>query len=223
MSGQINSGDFFGDQIFNLSSVKEFENFVEVGTWNGQGSTKCFMDAILYRNDPSKLYTVEANIEFFEQASKYWQPLVSLNRIPYEKLEMLYGRVIEAEELIPIDEIKNHKIYNKHPWLEWRERNVSEYQMCENITEKLPESIDVLLLDGGQFSTLAEWERLKSRTKVILLDDTTTFKTEKIRNELIESDEWVVVFDKLNYRNGIFAACRTEHQHLISLNSGLTI
>ena len=42
MAGQINRGDFFGDQIFNLSSVKQFENFVEVGTWNGQGSTKCF-------------------------------------------------------------------------------------------------------------------------------------------------------------------------------------
>ena len=74
---------------------------------------------------------------------------------------MLYGRIIEADQLITIDEIKNHKIFNKHPWLEWRERNVSEYQMCENVTKKLPETIDVLLLDGGQFSTLAEWETLK--------------------------------------------------------------
>jgi len=215
MAGQINRGDFFGDQIFNLSSVEQFENFVEVGTWNGQGSTKCFMDAILYRNDISKLYTVEANIKFYEEAKSYWQPLLSLNRIPYEKIEMLYGRIIEADQLITIDEIKNHKIFNKHPWLEWRERNVSEYQMCENVTKKLPETIDVLLLDGGQFSTLAEWETLKNRTKVILLDDTTTFKTEKIRNELIENNNWKVVFDNLNYRNGIFIACRKKYFNLV--------
>ena len=220
MPGQINRGDFFGEQIFNLSSIKEFKNFVEVGTWNGQGSTKCFMDAIMYRNDQSKHYTVEANIEFFKQASSYWQPLISLNRTPYEKMKMLYGRLVETADLIAIDEIKNHEIYNKHPWLEWRERNISEYQMCDNITGELPEEIDVLLLDGGQFSTRAEWDRLKDRTKVIMLDDTTTFKTEKIRDQLIADDDWAVIFDNLNYRNGIFIACRKQYKHLLESNVG---
>jgi len=215
VAGQINRGDFFGDEIYRFSLIKEFKNFVEVGTWNGEGSTKCFMDAILYRHDNACLYSIEANIEFYEQAKKFWMPILALRRTPGIKLNMLYGRLIEKEELVTIEEVRKHKIFNQHPWLEWRARNISEYEVCDNILEKIPEEIDVLLLDGGQFSTRAEFNKLKDRTKVVMLDDTTTFKTEKIRQELVEDSAWTVVFDDLQLRNGIFIACRTEFVNLL--------
>jgi hypothetical protein len=122
---------------------------------------------------------------------------------------MLYGRIIEKNELLPIEEIKEHKIFNQHPWLQWRERNSSEYDACDNVLDQLPEKIDVLLLDGGQFSTLAEWEKLKKRTQIILLDDTKTFKTEKIREEILkDTNTWEVVFDDTSLRHGTFIASK---------------
>ena len=70
MAGQVNRGSLFGERIYQYSSNKNFKNFVDIGTWNGQGSTKCFADAILKRSDDSSLYSLEANIEFYNQILK---------------------------------------------------------------------------------------------------------------------------------------------------------
>jgi len=213
MAGQMNRGTFIGDMIYNLSLMKCFDNYVEVGTWNGEGSTKCVMDGLLQRpDDNSCLYSVEANIEFYNQAKAYWETfgLVEPNR-----LHLLYGRLIEIDELISIEEIERDKNFHENPWLEWRERNIKEYGECENVIERLPEEIDVLLLDGGQFSTRIEYEKLKDRIKVIVLDDTTTFKTKDIKNKIVASpDEWTTIFDIRYERAGIFMACKSEFEDL---------
>ena len=208
MSGQINRGTFFGDQIYSLSFNNNFKNYVEVGTWNGQGSTKCFMDALLQRNDESTLYSLEANAEFYNQAKRYWDPLVLTVRTITPKLHLLYGRIIEAGELVSAEEVLTHSRFHQHPWLQWRNRNIKEYGQCENVIHQLPAEIDVLLLDGGQFSTRAEFHRLKDRTKIVLLDDTQSFKTERAREDMI-------IFDDVYDRHGVFMACRNEYVHML--------
>ena len=175
MAGQVNRGRLFGERIYQYSSNKNFKNFVEVGTWNGQGSTKCFMDALLERSDSSCLYSLEANIEFHTQAMNFWSPFLFGPFMAHRKLNLLFGRIIEVKDLVSIEEIKNHEIFKQHPWLEWRDRNIKEYGECKNVVDQLPAEIDVLCLDGGQFSTRAEFDTLKERTKVIMLDDTNTF------------------------------------------------
>ena len=137
-------------------------------------------------------------------------------RSPTIKLHLLYGRIIEAEELVSAEEVQKHSRFQQHPWLEWRTRNIKEYGQCENILEQLPKEIDVLLLDGGQFSTRAEFNKLKDRTKIVLLDDTMSFKTEKAREDILaDSESWTVVFDEIADRHGVFMACRTEFAHLL--------
>lgn len=211
MAGQVNRGSHFGEHIYKFSLYPEFKNYVEVGTWNGEGSTKCFMDALFGRFDDSCLYTVEANIEFYDQASKYWDTHTMLYRGPYDKLHLLYGRLIEVEDLVSEEEVRAHPIFPQHPWLEWRNRNIKEYGECENIAAKLPDEIDVLLLDGGQFSTRGEFDLLKDRSKVVMLDDTNTFKTEKIRQEILENpDTWSILVDLPGDRHGFTIACKKE-------------
>ena len=216
MTGQVNRGTYFGDQVYKLSLNKRFKNYVEVGTWNGQGSTKCFMDGLLYRPDNSCLYSLEANIEFYKEAQSYWNPILMTSRAASPKLHLLYGRLIEVEDLVTIEEVQAHQIFKQHPWLEWRARNIKEYNECENVVDKLPSEIDVLFLDGGQFSTRSEFGALKDRTKIVLLDDTTTFKTEKIRDEILSNPEtWSIIFDNKLDRHGIFMACKTEFVDLL--------
>lgn len=218
MAGQVNRGSFFGEQVYKLASNRKFKNYVEIGTWNGEGSTKCFMDAIFQRLDDSCLYSIEANKEFYDQATKFWESKISTIKIPFNKLNLIYGRIIEVEDLTPEEEIKNHKIFKDHPWLTWRNRNIKEYNMCENVIDKLPSTIDVLFLDGGQFSTPAEWKKLKDRTNVVMLDDTNTYKTEKIRQEIVnDPDNWEIIFDKESDRHGIFMAARHEVKKILNL------
>ena len=68
MAGQINRGSSAGEAIYTLSSDKNNMVFVETGTWNGQGSTKCFMDALFQRNDDSMLYSIESHKDFYDKA-----------------------------------------------------------------------------------------------------------------------------------------------------------
>lgn len=221
MPGQINRGSFLGEWVYKLSINKNFKNYVEVGTWNGQGSTKCFVDGLTTRLDESALYSLEANIEFYEEATRYWSPLQAVMKHSVPKLHLLYGRLIEPEELVGEGEVRNHARFKQHPWLEWRERNIKEYGQCDNVLDQLPSEIDVLLLDGGQFSTRAEFHKLKDRTKVVLLDDTQSFKTEKARADMLADPEtWSVVVDNESDRHGIFIACRKEYRHLLDIDLG---
>tara|TARA_R110000744_G_scaffold33972_12_gene79508 strand:- start:2478 stop:3152 length:675 start_codon:yes stop_codon:yes gene_type:complete len=216
MAGQINRGSFLGECVYKLSVNKEFKNYVEVGTWNGEGSTKCFMDGLMSRFDDSTLYSLEANIQFYEEATRYWAPILMVMKLPSPKLHLLYGRIVEATELVSEEEVREHSRFGQHPWLEWRERNIKEYGQCKSVLDQLPDEIDVLLLDGGQFSTRAEFHKLKDRSKVVLLDDTQSFKTERARLDMLADPEtWTVIVDNLLDRHGIFIACRTEYQHLL--------
>ena len=215
MTGQINRGTPFGEKIFEYASNKNFNNFVEIGTWNGEGSTKCFMDAVLSRTDESQLYSLEANIEFFNQSFNYWS-FLTMGPASFQKLFLLYGRIIEVEDLISIEEVKKHPIFTEHPWIEWRERNIKEYNQCENVLEQLPDEIDVLCLDGGQFSTRSEFNALKERTKVVMLDDTRTFKTESIRHEILSNPSlWEVVEDNRSQRHGFMISIKKEYAHML--------
>jgi len=70
----------------------------------------------------------------------------------------------------------------------------------------MPDKIDLLLLDGGEFSTLSEFNKLYSRSKYILLDDTNTTKCNKVSKILIEDNNFELIFDEqTDDRNGFMA------------------
>jgi hypothetical protein len=66
---------------------------------------------------------------------------------------------------------------------------------------QIPEHIDFLLLDGGEFSTYEEWKKLKDRTKIVALDDTKVLKSKQIREELLTNPDYEKIVDSED-RNG---------------------
>ena len=54
---------FKGVKIRNLASMVENKTFLEIGTWNGLGSTKQFVDILNTRNDDYIFYSLECNSE----------------------------------------------------------------------------------------------------------------------------------------------------------------
>jgi len=216
MSGQIQRGSKMGELLYQICSIKEFKNIVEFGAWDGQGSTKCIMDAILQRNDDSILYSLEAEKEFYDKAVSYWNPIVSLIR-GRKKLELIFGRITNIDELLSEQDIRNHPCWNLYgeKWIDWRNGNIQMYEKCSNVFQRIPTDVDVLVLDGGNYSTAAEWEKLKDRTKVVFGDDSTTIKTSQIREEVLRSDDWKMIEDDLNDRQGFFVACKKEYYDLI--------
>ncbi len=199
MPGQINNNTEFGQILYDLSCNKEYMSYVEIGTWNGQGSTKCIMDGLLSRRDLSILYSLETNKKFYDMAYDYWAPQLAMYRVP--KLNLIYGRIVEATDISSVEDIQQYDEYDSR-YLDWRSEDEENYQKCENVIDKLPEQIDVLLLDGGEFTSYAEYSVLKDRTKVLVLDDTRVYKNKKVRSELIGNDNWKLLYDNLQDRNG---------------------
>ena len=122
-----------------------------------------------------------------------------------EKLKLVLGRIIEPSEVMTLEDIEKSEVQLDHPdWKDWLINDMKQYNLadCKNICDDLPEKIDVLLLDGGEFSSYAEYLRLKDRTKIILLDDSNVLKNYKVKKELLSSDKWLLLLDYSHERNG---------------------
>ena len=65
-AGQILRGSSFGDIIYDIAKQTKYKNYLEIGTWCGRGTTKCFLDGIIQRKDSASLYALETNQRFFE-------------------------------------------------------------------------------------------------------------------------------------------------------------
>ena len=66
----------------------------------------------------------------------------------------------------------------------------------------LPEIFDVLLLDGGEFTTYYEFQILKNRCKILLLDDINFDKCKLIVQEIKLDNSWKIIKEEKNMRNG---------------------
>ena len=205
--GQIrrNTDSVFGDILKAYALNPKFKIFVEIGTWTGRGSTVCFMDGLLKRFDGVKLYSLETDPNFYSIACNFWNSVaVTLAKrenvdIPTaqsyidSRLELMHGRIVETEDIFGEEEIQEFENYTKDytkDYNTWRENDIKCYKTCKNILHNLPDNIDVLLLDGGEFSTYQEFLILRDRTKLIMLDDTQELKCKKVVEELEADDQW---------------------------------
>jgi len=194
-NGQINMNSKFGTCIFNICSDNTIRNIIEVGTWNGQGSTTCVMNGILKRSN-STLYSIEANSNMYNRAINFWKKydtkknLVLINGTLHNKIADLNELNILYNNNIPY--------YNEH--------YVSEKQMIEKssiINIENIQDVDVIILDGGEYTTLEDFNILiQKNPKYICLDDTNVYKCKNIRYTLLNDNNWVIYDENLNDRNG---------------------
>jgi hypothetical protein len=86
----------------------------------------------------------------------------------------------------------------------WFEQDAQAINTCPDVGDLLPEKIDLLLLDGGEFSTNAEFRKLESRSRMIALDDTNARKCLKIREYVLANpQDYDIIMDDVTDRNGV--------------------
>jgi hypothetical protein len=194
--GQI-SNDEFSKDIETYASNLDFKYFLEIGTWNGLGSTMCFVNGLKNRKDDYIFYSLECNKDKCADAVKLYEGR--------EQIHIL-NEVIWNEE--PSDFYKIFpQCLTDSTYKYWNEIDIINMKRCNLFLNRqnLPEKFDVILLDGGEFTTYYEFQLLKDRCKILMLDDINTDKCKLIVQEICSDPTWKVI-KRMNVRNGYLIA-----------------
>ena len=219
--GQITASSQMGTFLKDLAKNTVFQKYVEIGTWKGQGSTKCIGEELLNRNDDSILYTVDIDVGMYEEARHYWDPILAL--YCRQKIMFFLGVVVGPEGVVSFEECAQFLDFvgtpeRKTQYRGWHRGTMHGFEnnIYINVIDKLPKEIDVLLLDSGELTSHAEFHNLNDRgnVKVVVLDDINVFKNYKLHNELCKNDNWEMIAHS-NIRHGWSAFCHKQHLELL--------
>lgn len=181
------------ENILNKCSVK---NIVEVGTWNGLGSTKMIINLIKNHKERINFFSVESDKLCYKIARQNLK-----NDSSFVKL--ILGRVYDMDDLSYVTKESIFEFGYNEIQYEWWVQDLRRYKKNKNILNKLPKKIDILLLDGGEFSTFADFLALYTRTKYLILDDTKTYKQHLVLDFIKNNGEKFEAVVDLNIRNGM--------------------
>lgn len=192
MMGQINMDSNAGKWLHSISSRNDVKTIVEIGTWHGGGSTNCIYQAI--KNTDKKLISLEINTEMYNNARQLYNDK--------KEVELIFGKL--TDNLVDLTKLDQFFFsdYSFHVKNSWRDQDLIHLSNCKNVLDLLPDKIDFLVLDGGEFSSLEEFHLLKNRSSIIFLDDVRppTIKNYLVREELLKTSK--LIFEDLVDRNG---------------------
>lgn len=203
--GQINRGSLLGEYIFKFSKDPNINTIVEIGTWNGLGTTKCIYDGIIEgRKKDFLVISLECNLARHLEAKQ--------NLLPLRNFNLIHGTIVTMEEVAPLMQKEIEEI-RKLPWLDEESLHLKTTPL---VLDQIPEKIDLLILDGGEFSSSLEFEKLYKRARYIILDDTAPdlqwignhiLKNSEVRKYVLaHPEEFKIIEDKPKERNG-FLIC----------------
>ena len=193
--GQIQLNSELGKVLYNFCrNDRNIKTVVEIGTWYGAGSTECIINGL---NDSKKdnisFLTLETNQQMYQVAVNWWK-----GRLP-GWANLIHGGIVNSSEMDQSNLGYQHPDESK-----WFEEDKVALLSCPNVLNELPNEIDLLFLDGGEFTTKAEFFKLENRSKIIILDDTTNRKCKDIRTLVMDNQtKYKILFDQPECRNGI--------------------
>lgn len=194
LRGQI-CNDRFSEIIRQFSKNKDYKSFLEIGTWNGLGSTKQFIDELKNRDDDYIFFSLECNIEKSQYAKNLYMDL---------------SKVHILNEVLYRDDPANFYDIFPQVFEKWHCVDMENMKKCNLFLERdnLPKIFDVVLLDGGEFTTYFEFQLIKDRCKYLLLDDIKVEKCTKIVEEIkSEPNKWEIIEENKATRNG-YLVCK---------------
>lgn len=162
MIGQINLNSKAGKCIYDLCKQNDVSTIVEIGTWNGCGSTKCVTEAI--SGTDKQIISIEVDQSMYLTATKVHQD--------NSNITIINGYI--TDKTINFDDLGDEYFTDydrtiKKKWLDEDIKNIKNSNCC---LDKIPQKIDLLILDGGEFNGYFDFKTLYNRAKYIFLDDT---------------------------------------------------
>jgi hypothetical protein len=198
-AGQITLHTEAGKQLYTLLKQKagiDIHTIVEIGTWNGRGSTLCIIEGIQGKSITS-FHSLECNQD------KYLSAIDYLDAYLEDTIHILWGSIVSRAYIECKEYRANFPDLDKSEQLKsWFNIDILNCDDAPNVLDALPETIDFLLLDGGEYTTLSEFEILLPRChKYIAMDDIYQDKCRECRRRLLDDIHWKEIFTT-EERNG---------------------
>jgi hypothetical protein len=190
-TGQIKD-DQLKNQLIDLISKNEVNNIVEIGTWNGLGSTTMLLNIVKDSNKNINFYSIESDLLCFKFAKKNLK-----NNL--DKVKLILGRVHDLEDLHYVNKNVIFDFGYGDKEYEWFIQDLRRYKKIKNVSNQIPNKIDLLLLDGGEFSGYADFLSLYLRSKFIVLDDCNSYKQHNVLSFIQKnSNNFQLIYDSNN-------------------------
>jgi hypothetical protein len=145
-------------------------------------------------NKSSILYTIENNEEKYQSTINRLSPIVNELGL---NVNFVNGTLINNDD---IDNwlVKENIILNENEkyWL------LIDKSNSKNLIKLDCQEIDVLLIDGSEFSGYLEMILLKDISNYILLDDVNSIKNKYSREYLLKDENFELISEDLSSRNG---------------------
>ena len=185
--GNIRRDTKSGQMIENIINEFNLTKILEIGPWNGLGSTTTVIDILEDLNQDYSFISIESDKIFFKQAKKNLKKKLNRN------IQLKLGRIIEIDELPNIENINFRDVGLIPENKEWFIQDLRRYKKVKNIYNQLPSNFDLVILDGGEFSTYPEFLKLYKNTKFIALDDTETYKQYDVLNFIKNNKDFKLI------------------------------
>jgi hypothetical protein len=145
-TGQIKLSQPFGQWISTIAADTRFQRYLEIGTWNGRGSTYCFHDGFAKRSDTPTLQSYEINKDRATEAQEVWKNVPSI--------QVIHGRVLQDHQCPTYREVTK-----TFPEVveSWHVDDIRNFWGCSYVP---PTDPDVILLDGAEYLTWFEFAKL---------------------------------------------------------------
>lgn len=205
MNTEIHLNEPFGYDIYQTVIKYSLSNNLEIGSWDGEGSTRCFVEAMKMLSDPKTLHCIEIVKDKFDILQDRYSSYdfvkchncssISYDDLVYTKFEDVWNS--------EFNNIRIGNLYPKSLVQQWFDRDIDTIKNSKSFDYSQHEHFDGVLIDGSEFTGYSEFKLLKDKTKVFFLDDVhSVFKCFQVYKELSEDDNWKLLSENPHNRNG---------------------
>lgn len=205
MKSEIHLNEEFGYNIFQMVVRFDLRQNLEIGSWDGEGSTRCFVEAMKLLPQPKSLHCVEIVPEKFKTLKERYADLDFVHCFNGSSIcyaDLLYK---DFEEIwnSPHNKLKTSN-YSKETVRGWFDRDIQTIKESTSLlSADMDMQYDSVLIDGSEFTGYSEFQLLKNKTRVFFLDDVhKAFKCNEIYHKLKTDPDWYLLLELPNARNG---------------------
>jgi len=198
---EITLRDEFGAAIFSTCVTFGVRSVIEVGSWDGTGSTAVFISALSQASEGERRLTcLEANPE------RHAALVENVKGYPW--VEAIRSRSVSRAGMTPtsFDEMWSSPFnglacrYAKEDVQRWWGETPDGPGYLESLTT---ETWDAALIDGCEFCGWDDYRLLRDRVRVLMLDDVfSAYKCAQANLDLACRTEWACVWKSIFVRNG---------------------